>query len=168
MAMERGDYRRAVELLHRVVDQQPDYLPEVLDDLHHCHQALDDLAGHRAYLEDMLGEKLDVDVVLALTDLILETEGRHQAAAFITDCMERQPSLRGLLRLIDLNATLPDVRAGQILIGLRDHMERLLAERPAYQCSRCGYAASTLHWQCPSCRSWSTLRRITETEDPSR
>ncbi len=168
MAMEQGDWRRAVELLHRVVDQQPDYLPEVLDDLHRCHQALDDLAGHRAYLEDMLGETLDVDVVLALTDLILETEGHHQAAAFITRCMERQPSLRGLLRLIDLNAALPDVRAGQILVGLRDHMARLLAERPAYQCSRCGYAASTLHWQCPSCRSWSTLRRITENEEPSR
>jgi len=168
MAMETGDHHKAIGLLHAAAEQEPDYLAEVLPDLERCHRHLDDLAGLRRYLEDRLVQGADVAVVLALTDLILEMEGEAAASAFISTQMERHPSIRGLLRLIELNAGLPDVKAGQILVGLKDHMERLLAERPAYQCTRCGYSASTMHWQCPSCRSWSTLRRKPEPEEKRR
>jgi len=33
-----------------------------------------------------------------------------------------------------------------------------LSQRPAYACRRCGYEAKTLHWQCPGCRSWGTIK----------
>jgi lipopolysaccharide biosynthesis regulator YciM len=168
MAMEGGDCRKAVELLHAAVEKDRNYLPELIGDLHSCHVRLDDLAGLRRYLEGFLHDSADVAVVLSLTDLILEMEGKAAASAFISEQMERHPTIRGLLRLIELNASLPDVKAGQILVGLKDHMERLLAERPAYQCTRCGYSANTMHWQCPSCRSWSTLRRKNEPEERRR
>jgi len=168
MAMESGDCRKAIDLLHTAVEQDRSYLPEVSSDLHSCHAQLDDLAGLRRYLEGFLDSSTDVAVVLVLTDLILEMEGEAAASVFISEQMEQHPTIRGLLRLIELNSSLPDVKAGQILVGLKDHMERLLAERPAYQCTRCGYSANTMHWQCPSCRSWSTLRRKNEPEDKRR
>ena len=168
MAMESGECRKAVDLLHAAVEQDPGYLSEVIGDLRTCHARLDDLDGLRRYLEGFLEESTDVAVVLALTDLIMEMEGEKAASAFIGEQMEHHPTIRGLLRLIELNSSLPDVRAGQILVGLKDHMERLLAERPAYQCSKCGYSANRMHWQCPSCRSWSTIRRKNEPEERCR
>ena len=159
MAMESGECRKAIELLHAAVEQDSSYLSEVIGDLRTCHARLDDRGGLRRYLEGFLDDSADVAVVLALTDLIMEMEGEEAASAFITEQMEQHPTIRGLLRLIELNSSLPHVKAGQILVGLKDHMERLLAELPAYQCTKCGYSANTMHWQCPSCRSWSTIRR---------
>ncbi len=165
MARERGDCQNAISQLRRIAERNPDYISEILPDLHKCHAMRGDLAGLREYLENFLNDRFDIDVVLALVDLLKQMEGEGAARRFLTAQMESHPTIRGLLRLMELNATLPDASAGRILVGLKDHMGRLLAERPAYQCTHCGYAASTLHWQCPSCRHWSTLRRKHEPEE---
>ena len=75
-------------------------------------------------------------------------------------------SLALLLRSIELNARMPDARSTDFLETLRPHIQRLLEERPLYQCSHCGFAAKTLHCQCPSCRRWSTIKRraLSDTE----
>ncbi len=165
MAMEAGNFRRAVELLRDIVARKPDYVAEVLADLRECHARLEDLPGLRRHLESLLETRGDVEVVLALADLLDEMEGREAACRFLSGQVAERPTLRGVLRLLELNTRLPDAQAGRILAGLKGHMERLLAERPAYQCTHCGYAASTLHWQCPSCRQWSTIRRKPEPEE---
>ncbi|MFM1892523.1 MAG: hypothetical protein RLZ44_1600, partial [Pseudomonadota bacterium] len=79
--------------------------------------------------------------------------------------VRQSPSLKGLLRLVELNASVPESHATEVLLGLREHMQRLLNERPQYQCGKCGFAAKTLHWQCPSCRNWGTIRRKPEIEE---
>ncbi len=165
MALEAGACSEAMDLLREIAVRKPEYVAEILDDLRQCHVCLDDLEGFRAYLETLLEKRFDVDVALALTDLLQELKGQAAASAFLSDQVEHHPNLRGLLRLMEINAELPDVQAGQVLTGLKTHLERLLAERPAYQCTHCGYAAGHLHWQCPSCRQWSTLRRTQEPKE---
>jgi len=58
-----------------------------------------------------------------------------------------------------LNANLPKGQSAQFLDSLRPHIHRLLDDKPLYQCGHCGFEAKTLHWQCPSCRHWSTIKR---------
>ncbi len=165
MARERGDCQGAVTLLRRIAENHPDYISEILPDLHRCHALRGDLDELRDYLESFLAERFDIEVVLALVEVLKRTQGEAAARRFLTSQMEKRPTIRGLLRLMELNAHLPDASAGRILLGLKDHMARLLAERPVYQCTHCGYAASTLHWQCPSCRHWSSLRRKQEPQE---
>jgi predicted ATP-dependent serine protease len=40
-------------------------------------------------------------------------------------------------------------------------LERLSETRHVYQCNRCGYRGTTLHWQCPACHAWAANRPIT-------
>lgn len=164
-AIANDDFEVAIRLMRQALERDANYLPEVLDDLKTCYQRLDDLASLKRYLERFVATHADVAVVIALTDLVREFEGEPAAAAFLSQQMMRHPSLSGLLSLIELNNGLPDADAGQILLSLKGHMQRLLAERPAYQCIKCGFGANTMHWQCPSCRSWSTLRRKPEPEE---
>ena len=30
----------------------------------------------------------------------------------------------------------------------------------AYRCTRCGFGAKLHHWQCPSCKTWGSVRPI--------
>ena len=43
---------------------------------------------------------------------------------------------------------------------LRDLTVELLSERPVYKCHHCGFPARSLHWQCPGCKHWATVRPI--------
>src|SRR5690554_5813462 len=36
----------------------------------------------------------------------------------------------------------------------------ILANRPVYRCVSCGFSGQQLHWLCPSCKQWETVRPI--------
>ncbi len=165
MAMQRDDFESAAALLRQVVERDQEYLPEVLADLKVCYVQLNDLPGFKDYLLESLSQRSSVSVVLCVTDIFRDLEGEAAATAFLSEQMDRSPSLKGLLHLIELNAGLPEPQSNRILWNMKTHVERLLSERPSYQCSKCGFVANTLHWQCPSCRSWSSIRRKSEPEE---
>lgn len=158
IATRQNDWRTAIRLLKRAGELQPDYLGEVLPQLVECHKRIDDLSGLRRYLETVLAEHPESCAALYLTDLIHETEGEGAAAAFLSGEVNRHPSLRGLKRLAELHAALPDSKSAEALDTLRSHIAELLRHRPGYRCTQCGFEAKTLHWQCPSCRSWGTIK----------
>lgn len=165
IAIKKEECRGAIKLLRKAGEKDPDYLPEVLPEIVECYKRLSDLKGLKDYLRDLLPKHPYMGATLIMTDLIKETEGEKEASIFLGEEVQQHPSLRGLLRLIELNSRLPDMQAADVLFRVREHIERLLAERPTYQCTHCGFVASTLHWQCPSCRSWSTIRRKPDVEE---
>jgi lipopolysaccharide biosynthesis regulator YciM len=37
---------------------------------------------------------------------------------------------------------------------------QVLEEKPVYQCTHCGFAGKALHWHCPGCKRWGTVKPI--------
>ena len=74
--------------------------------------------------------------------------------------MRQRPSVRGLMALI--NATLYKAagEARENLLILQDLTRKLVEGQAMYRCSRCGFGAKAHHWQCPSCKSWGSVRPI--------
>lgn len=165
LAAQEGDARVAIRLYLRVVQIEPDYLPELLPDLVQAHKRSGDLGTLRNYLDGLMPQLANGAVDLAMAELIKEADGDAAASDFLGERVRRSPSLKGLLRLVELNSRMPDAHAAEVLLGLREHIQRVLHERPQYQCGKCGFAAKTLHWQCPSCRNWGSIRRKPEIEE---
>ena len=165
-AAAQGDFKAAVRILRQTADQDADYLPEILPEIVANYRHLGDLQGLRVFLRETAGRQPGAGAELAMVDLLSEQEGEAEAVEYLAQQLAKAPSLVLLLRSIELNARLPDARSGDFLESLRPHIQRLLEERPLYQCNHCGFAAKTLHWQCPSCRRWSTIKRrsVCETE----
>ena len=65
-----------------------------------------------------------------------------------------------LARLINLQIDAAEGRARDNLDLLQVLVERLIAERPLYRCSHCGFAGQQLHWFCPGCKHWGTMKTI--------
>jgi lipopolysaccharide biosynthesis regulator YciM len=158
--MGRGDYRSAVRLFQRVAGQDPELFGEVLPQLAECYQRLGQRKDLFAFLEGLLAERPDTAVLLALTDLVQEDSGDAQALRYVAEHLGPRPSLAGLLRMIRLAENSPQATAPELLPILRTVAERLVEGRHAYQCGKCGFAAKTLHWQCPGCRSWSSIKPV--------
>jgi lipopolysaccharide biosynthesis regulator YciM len=157
--MERGDCKAAIRNFQQVGQQDPDYLSDVLPSIKACYDRLEDRKGLRSYLEKLLKQHSSVAVALMLTDLIQEQEGDTEAVAFITSFLQENPSLDGLERLLSFSLR-EAVPTGETLLTLRQLLSRLLQERPAYQCSKCGFNAKTMHWQCPGCHTWGSVKPV--------
>jgi len=166
IAAAKQDYKTAVRLLRQAGEADPDYLPEILPALAEHYKKLGELPQLKSYLEGLLNQnQYNTNAALLLTDHLKENKGESQATEFLGAQLQRAPSLKGLLRLIELSHRVPNMNEADILIQLREHIQRLLEERPHYQCSKCGFVAKTLHWQCPSCRSWSSIKRKPDIEE---
>jgi len=46
------------------------------------------------------------------------------------------------------------------LNAIRQMTERLIQGKSVYQCQHCGFAAKSLHWKCPGCKSWNSIKPV--------
>ena len=82
------------------------------------------------------------------------------ASEFLAKQLVEYPSLRGLTQLIGLQRNTSDKLARPDLELLQGLGQRLVAIRPAYRCGHCGFAGKHLHWQCPGCKHWGSIKAI--------
>lgn len=113
-----------------------------------------------AYLEYVLERYGGITATLTLANVKAKEEGDVAAIDFLTEQMRRRPSVRGLDHLIGLARTHVDGQAEEYLSILKDLTNNLLEDRPVYKCHHCGFSGKTLHWQCPSCKAWGSVKPI--------
>lgn len=155
-----GDYRQAIRSLKRVEDQDPDLLAEVVPQLRACHRALMDITSLREYLQASLEAHASVPLLLATVEEICEHDGPAEAEAFLAAKLAKQPSLRGMVRLLELQSGTCSGGVRDQLRHLQGLLANLIAEQPVYRCSHCGFAGRQLHWFCPGCKHWGTVKPL--------
>ena len=158
--MQTGDFQQATRAFQRVEEQDPDHLPEVVSRLDECYTQLGSPEKMSEYLEALRERYGWVTMTLALTDIKLARDGTRGAIDFIAGQLKRRTSVRGLDRLLELELSEESGQQGDYLEILKDLTTRLLEDRPVYKCQHCGFPAKSLHWQCPSCKHWNSIKPI--------
>jgi len=159
LALEVGNQEQAIAAFQRVEQQDPDYLTEVIDPLQICYQELGQRHEFIRYLHHVLECYDGITPMLVLANIIKQQEGEEKAADFIVRQMHNQrPSVRGLDLLLDLAFSKANNITGDHLLLVKNMTTHLLKNKPAYKCHHCGFMARKLHWQCPSCKQWNTLK----------
>ncbi len=157
---EDGHYDEAVTAYEAAVNADIAFTPEILPPLLNSYARSQQMERAESFLRDMLGRYHGVSPVLALTHLYRQRDGERAAIDFLTAQLRQRPSVRGLMALIDATMDKIEGEARENFLILRDLTRKLLEGQAMYRCSRCGFGAKAHHWQCPSCKSWSTIRPI--------
>ncbi len=160
VAREAGDCKQAIRAYRRVETQDIDFLPEVIQPLCTCYENLGKHDELMQLLESVLHKYSGVSPVLALAELITRNRGEHEGREFITGQLRIRPSLRGLSRLIAMNLESAEGEARDNLLILKGLTDRLLKDKPVYRCHACGFTGKALHWQCPGCKEWNSVKPI--------
>ncbi|HLM51998.1 MAG TPA: lipopolysaccharide assembly protein LapB [Pseudoxanthomonas sp.] len=156
---DAGHPEAAVRAFERAARHDPDYLPEVLPSLLANYEQGGDLAGARAFLSEMCEHYRGIAPVLALARLVEAQDGVTAARAYLAGQLKDRPSVRGEAALIDLTLA-EGADANATLNDLKHITEQLLVRNPSYRCTRCGFGARSHHWQCPSCKEWTTVKPL--------
>ena len=155
-----GEHERAIRAYQRVEEQDPDYVPETIERIQYCYRALERSEEMDAYLNGLMDRYGWATPMLALADMKRDREGTEGAIEFMSEQLRRRTSVRGLDRLLELELQDADAEKGAHVSILKDLTGELLSDRPIYKCLHCGFPARLLHWQCPSCKHWNTIKPI--------
>lgn len=160
LLVRSGRIRAAIKAYERVEKQDPDYLPEIVIPLCECHRQLDLLDQFVKYLQRIVAEYGGITPLLFLADLLTEIRGQDEAIGFVADALKNRPTIRGVSRLVQYTLNKADGEVRDNLASIKNLMDALLESRSAYKCILCGFDARHLHWQCPGCKNWNSVKPI--------
>ncbi|MBQ0747208.1 MAG: lipopolysaccharide assembly protein LapB [Marinobacter sp.] len=157
--IRQGSYREAGNQGLKVFDQNPDFGPESIDRLMKLEHEHGNIGRLVKKLRKLYETYPSTSLLLALAESVERVSGRPAAIELLRRELEIRPSVRALLRLVEMAGYEKGMTTdeGRLVsrIGLL-----ILANRPIYRCVSCGFAGQQLHWLCPSCKQWETVRPI--------
>lgn len=150
--------KKALKLYQQIIETDQLFVSEILPGLINCHRQSGSLQDLQDYLSSLFQRTHDTAVLEQLVSVVSQAQGIKAAMDFLVAQLEEYPSLKGLQLLHQLKSDNPSLQAVDVASVLGNTIDIELSQRPAYACRRCGYEAKTLHWQCPGCRSWGTIK----------
>ncbi|GAB3038246.1 lipopolysaccharide assembly protein LapB [Oleiagrimonas citrea] len=160
MHAHAGDDEAAIESYECAARSNLAFVPEILPPLLQSYARAGHMTRAENFLQDVIEQYHGISPVLALTQIYRERDGERAAVEFLTAQLRMRPSVRGLMALIDATMDKVSGEAHANFLILRDLTRKLLAGQAMYRCSQCGFGAKAHHWQCPSCKNWSTVLPI--------
>ena len=158
MEFDDGNYKQAIKALQRISTQDISFVPISLPLLEKACESSGNLHGFATYLERCLHERPGTAVIITLSRLLREQIDETRAVSFLSAQLERHPTLRGLHELIGLRRQSQDADDELVLIY---HLTgRMLEHKPVFSCTGCGFSGKEMHWQCPRCQRWGTVKPI--------
>ncbi|MCB1756455.1 MAG: lipopolysaccharide assembly protein LapB [Gammaproteobacteria bacterium] len=160
LAMERKDYQRAIECFTEVEKQSPELTPEIIEPLLTSYCELQNETALHAYIDQVRSRYNSYSVIKTTRKMIERLDGPVEADQFFKQQILKRPSLKGLRDWAqgELKNSKPGEREKvAVIIKMLDSV---VEDKPGYVCTDCGFKAKTLHWRCPSCGSWDTVRTV--------
>lgn len=158
MQQAEGNARGAIRSLRGALESDVSLALEILPALSRLFQQTGHPAGFSHVLEELKRTSDDAVSQIALAAIVDSSITDPAAEDAILQYLDIAPGLRGFSRLVgQLTQELPG-RTELGLQPLREALQGFLEDAPKYRCNECGFSARHLHWQCPSCKSWNTVR----------
>lgn len=153
--IKAGHYRKAIKVLQNVEKQDVNYMPEVVQRLLHCYQNTKNLSGFIEWLQSLLTRYPNLTSVRIMIAQIIQMQHGSQAAHdYLYQQLQSHPSVEGLYTLMSL-----DVPSQQTIVPLIKGITDTMVQRGhRYSCLNCGFSGKTMHWQCPSCKHWNSVK----------
>lgn len=160
LANSVGDYEAAIVQLKKIEGQDIDFLPEAITRLVENYREVDRVEELARYLERLSKLHAGITPVLVLAELVAERTGLESAKEHILAELKTRPTIRGIDRLIEYLLVGAVGESRRHLELLKETTTKLVEDRLNYKCGSCGFAGRSLHWQCPGCQSWNTVKPI--------
>lgn len=163
---QENKLEEAIDVWQRIEQQAPIYLALVTQRMMDAYRRLDRLNEGVSLLRGYLTHYPSLDLLDLLVQMLLETEEQEVVYRLVRDEVQRNPTLLGLERLVN-------VRLGMVSPELRPDMEMAKTimqsytkQLSRYRCDSCGFKARQFYWRCPACGDWESYspRRSEECE----
>ncbi len=161
LAVEKGNSESAITILEALPNQDPHLLINALPILERCFN--NDSAAFVEYLRKMLDNYPSVQIEKAAFQALKEID-EFEAGEFLSQQVKKRPTLQGLELLVNEQLGLLQGVAKENLMLLHQLVSDVMKNKATHQCRECGFSGVQMHWLCPQCQCWDSIRRIRGSE----
>lgn len=159
--LENDDYRHTIQYMQMVLEQDIDFIGEVLPTLAECYHYIGKEGELVEFLRECIINEAGVSAELMLAQLVAQHDGAGAAQELLTRQLVKNPTMKGFYRLIDYHLIeAEEGRAKESLSTLQKLVGEQLKVKPHYRCRKCGFSTHSLYWHCPSCKNWGSIKPI--------
>ncbi|EGA69723.1 tetratricopeptide repeat protein [Vibrio sinaloensis DSM 21326] len=159
--LENEDYSNAIKYMEMVLEQDSDFVSEVLPTLAECYHHLGQEDALLEFLRQCIVSKAGASAELMLAQLVAQHEGSGAAQELLTRQLVKNPTMKGFYRLIDYHLMEAEEGRAKASLGtLQKLVGEQLKVKPHYRCRKCGFSTHSMYWHCPSCKGWGTIKPI--------
>lgn len=163
---QENQLEEAIATWQRIEQQDPAYLALAAQRVMEGYRRLERRNEGVALLRGYLAHYPSLDLLDVLIQLVLEGEGEEAAYRLVRDEVQRNPTLLGLERLMNVRLGMappevrPDIELAKTII------QSYTRQLSRYHCDHCGFKARQFYWRCPACGGWESYspRRSEECE----
>ena len=154
-----GSNRKGIQHLQRVIDRSPHFLSEVLKPLRNGYRRSENLAKYLVYLRAASSTQQQALLDIEIADVMMEISGEKQESIdYLSEQLQKTPSIKGLNKLVDDYLTTDGGLISKDIEVLHTVYKQVAIKMPDYQCQHCGFEVRSMHWLCPSCKRWESIR----------
>lgn len=157
--MADGNVHEALKTLQKVQQFDEAYAGEASAAMLECieHAGADPEALR--LLEGSPGAEPGSRQLLAKVAVARKEKGNAAALRLLQESLAAYPSLGVLARLLDTAAKEAGQQQG-VLQQSAFVLDQYLQSCPQYRCDNCGFDLKHLHWLCPGCSRWGTVKPL--------
>lgn len=159
IAIDKHQISQAEDYLKQVPLRDITWFSEAVPLLQKCAE----ISGDTKTLESLLEQYVSqcATAYLAKVKLLANQESVSSASEFLLQQLQKSPTMRGFHTLLGLYIQTPAllIKDGSLSL-LQKLVEAQLLQRPKYRCSSCGFSGRKVHWLCPSCKTWGSMKPI--------
>ncbi|MEM9242639.1 MAG: lipopolysaccharide assembly protein LapB [Pseudomonadota bacterium] len=160
-----GRHKHAIRIYRQAGEKNPNFISEVITLLSEAYQSLGEEDVLEQYIHEILRKYPQSPIILIIVEQFNNWCQDEVIVNALVDYVNKHPSMLGLHYLITLKMTKANPAEQAVLRLLHGVTEKLQSEHPRYKCEACGFSGKTMHWLCPSCKSWGEIRYSYLTED---
>lgn len=157
IAVEMSEHKLAARLYRKVIDEDAEFLPEVLPLLAESMRAQGTENSYSKLLSGMIRNRPELKPLVAYSVIVDGDMNEPVARECVREFVRHNETLHDLFETFNLSIRgedLNDDMLDKIAVALR----RLARKQSRYACQECGFSIATLFWQCPTCKAWETIR----------
>jgi len=160
MSLRSFEYGAALKYYMSAVEQDSAFLSVVFENLIRCMQIVENSEKSASLsLELPSGERIKGSEFSVFVQP--EPGLKHvQAMKYIERQLDKAPTLSLLGKYLLLSLEDPELLDRKAASHLKDALHKISQSNASYKCVSCGLGVHALHWQCPSCLNWSTIKPL--------
>lgn len=169
LAQSQNEPSEAIRCYLKAVAINPNAIIYLLPNLVQAFETLEDRQGLLQHLNEYWHRSQYVEVLAHKTRIEAELYGPYRALENLIHILKQHPTDKGFFILIDLVQKYKLNMDLQGTLELHQLIKTIAEQAPSFACKQCGFKGKQPHWQCPSCKAWSSIeplksniRRLTE------
>lgn len=160
MLYGQESYSEALKYYFSILKQDKSFLSEIIEPVVNCLLAINQKNSLVSNIPSLLDQYFNVSDDFIISPPTEGADTNKKAIQFIEQQLEKNPSVKLLGQYMYLNIDNSNKPEKLILAKLKTIVNKIEKKEAGYRCNRCGFTSHNLHWHCPSCNDWNSIKPI--------